>query len=145
MSEEKICKKCGKKLEKGYKICPYCGVKTETKIEEETSKENVCSSCGNSISSKNGIVCLLLLLFLGGFGGHLFYVGKIGSAIIRLILLFIMYITLFLHIVSRTEYIIGSYSSNENGLSLILLFLFFATIVILANMVDKRFNIDCER
>lgn len=75
---------------------------------------------------------MFLLLFLGGFGGHLFYVGKIGSAIIRLILLFIMYITLFLHIESRIEYIINSYSNNENGLSLlILLFFSFATTVIL--------------
>lgn len=34
MSKERIYKECGKEIEKGYKICPYCGVKTETKIEE---------------------------------------------------------------------------------------------------------------
>lgn len=95
-----------------------------------------CPHCGNSsISSKNGIVCLLLLLFLGGFGGHLFYVGKIGSAIIRLILLFIMGITLFIHmVIRRIEYIniINGYSNNENGLSLMFFFVCFISSVILA-------------
>lgn len=34
MSEEKICKECGKELKEDYKFCPYC----ETKVEKETLK-----------------------------------------------------------------------------------------------------------
>jgi TM2 domain-containing membrane protein YozV len=33
---------------------------------------------------KSKLVALLLLLFLGGVGGHRFYVGKMGSGILYL-------------------------------------------------------------
>lgn len=36
-------------------------------------------------SEKSGIVCLLLLLFLGWFGAHRFYAGKVGTAILFII------------------------------------------------------------
>ncbi|MCD6392886.1 MAG: TM2 domain-containing protein [Planctomycetes bacterium] len=36
-------------------------------------------------SDKNGVVCLLLCLFLGFLGIHRFYVGKIGTGIVWLL------------------------------------------------------------
>ena len=36
-------------------------------------------------SDKNGVVCLLLCLFLGYLGIHRFYVGKIGTGIVWLL------------------------------------------------------------
>ena len=36
-------------------------------------------------SAKNGIVCLLLCLFLGYLGIHRFYAGKIGTGILWLL------------------------------------------------------------
>jgi TM2 domain-containing membrane protein YozV len=37
------------------------------------------------ISDKNGIACLLLCFFLGTFGVHRFYAGKVGTGILMLI------------------------------------------------------------
>ena len=36
-------------------------------------------------SEKNGIVCLLLCLFVGYLGIHRFYVGKVGTGILMII------------------------------------------------------------
>ncbi len=35
-----------------------------------------------AVSDKNGIVALVLLLFLGSLGIHRFYVGKVGTGIL---------------------------------------------------------------
>jgi Predicted membrane protein len=40
-----------------------------------------------STSTKSWLAALLLCFFLGGFGAHRFYTGKIGTAILMLITL----------------------------------------------------------
>lgn len=81
MSEEKICKNCGKQISEDLKICPYCGEKVE---RENYDTENGTNNY--EVSPKNGMVCLLLLLFLGGFGVHKFYVRRTLGGIVMLIL-----------------------------------------------------------
>ncbi|MBE5921945.1 MAG: TM2 domain-containing protein [Lachnospiraceae bacterium] len=44
----------------------------------------VGGATNGGISPKNKLVALLLAIFLGGFGIHRFYVGKIGTGIIWL-------------------------------------------------------------
>ena len=181
MSEEKICKNCGKQISEDFKLCPYCGEKVEEKILEipcrfcgktiksdfkvcpycgnnlNSKKENyleetnlntnqsdnplicqfcgklkksefqICPYCGNNpnykkenynnynnhnndynnhntenranynsnnyeVSSKSGIICLLLSIFLPPF--HRFYAGKIDSAISLLIFYIYFYFSL---------------------------------------------------
>jgi TM2 domain-containing membrane protein YozV len=42
---------------------------------------------GSNISPKSRLVTLLLCFFLGGFGGHRFYVGKMGTGVLMLLTL----------------------------------------------------------
>jgi TM2 domain-containing membrane protein YozV len=71
----------------GTHFCPECGAQT-------TSSTEVCVRCGariekeisGYISPKSRLATTLLAFFLGTFGAHRFYVGKIGTAIIMLLL-----------------------------------------------------------
>ena len=60
------CKECGKEINDKAVVCPNCGCKTK----------------GVSISTeKNKWVALLLWFFLGGLGGHRFYVGDASGGV----------------------------------------------------------------
>jgi len=47
----------------------------------------VTTEAPQEISPKGFVPCILLCLFLGGFGIHRFYVGKIGTGILMLLTL----------------------------------------------------------
>ena len=70
MNENKFCRNCGKQIENDFVACPYCGAKTDNKI----------------ISGKDGLVCLILLVFAGMLGIHKFYVGRTSEGVVMLIL-----------------------------------------------------------
>lgn len=70
----------------GRLICEDCTVMYNGKM--------VCKNCieSNSINErpvkqegKSWLMTLLLCIFLGGIGGHRFYVGKIGTGILQLV------------------------------------------------------------
>ncbi|MEM9754759.1 MAG: TM2 domain-containing protein [Pseudomonadota bacterium] len=48
---------------------------------------------------KNPVVAYLLWFFLGGFGAHRFYLGKIGSAVGQLILFWLGIVLLFVFLI----------------------------------------------
>jgi len=77
------------------KYCPNCGT--------EAKEMRYCSSCGTNLQTgnspgyqpqpKNKWVALLLFLFLGVFGAHRFYIGKIGTGILMFLMgLFVIYV-----------------------------------------------------
>ncbi len=89
------CRNCGKEVDEKAFVCPGCGVppKREKKfchncgVQTEPGQA-VCVKCGVSlavISSKSKIAAGVLAILIGSWGAHQFYLGNIGSAIIRLI------------------------------------------------------------
>lgn len=88
--ENKKCKSCGKFIEKSCLICPYC------------KSEN-----NDIFSEKNGIIYLILLIFLGfPFLIHRFYIGKVKSASI-IILFDMVYISLIILFVILSVILLG--------------------------------------
>ena len=86
-----ICLECGAKPMNGASFCSNCGAAT-------TELTEMCVKCGarmggvaakaiaGDISPKSRLAVTLLAFFLGEFGAHRFYLGKIGTAIVMLIL-----------------------------------------------------------
>lgn len=91
MDQTKFCKFCGEKIPIDAVICTKCG----RQVEEIKSKEpqivvnnnntnNNVPFYPNNLKPKNKVVSLLLCLFLGCFGAHKFYEGKIGMGVLYL-------------------------------------------------------------
>jgi TM2 domain-containing membrane protein YozV len=70
-ADEAFCSSCGAIIKKEAEICPKCGVR-QKKVP-----------ANNDVSS-SWLTALLLCLFLGSVGGHRFYTGKIGTAILMI-------------------------------------------------------------
>lgn len=81
-----ICLGCGAKPLGGTNFCNTCGAETNPMAE-------ICVKCGvrlakaegMDISPKSRLAVTLLAWFLGGFGVHRFYLGKIGTGILMII------------------------------------------------------------
>jgi len=71
-----FCTNCGKEIDDKAVVCVGCGVATQ--IQSEIPKQG-----------KSYIATLLLCLFLGGIGAHRFYVGKTGSGVTMLLLVWV--------------------------------------------------------
>ena len=86
-----FCTTCGAKPMNGTRFCPWCGAQT-------TPMTELCVQCGTrvaeelekkiewDISPKSRLATTLLAFFLGGFGAHRFYIGKLETAIVMLFL-----------------------------------------------------------
>ena len=100
--EVKFCKHCGKQISKEAVLCVHCGRQVEDLngatpaqppnivINNSNVNQNT-NTAGVSIEAlkkeKNKWVAVLLCLFLGVFGGHKFYEGKIGMGILYILTL----------------------------------------------------------
>ncbi|TGN19128.1 TM2 domain-containing protein [Leptospira idonii] len=71
--DEAFCRSCGNIIKKEAEICPHCGVR------------QISVSASTTTVSNHWLTALLLCFFIGVFGAHRFYVGKIGSGIAMLL------------------------------------------------------------
>ena len=71
-----FCSKCGSQVNEGSVFCSRCGARVGPVVEE----------LATDVSSKSRLATSLLAWFLGIFGAHRFYVGKVGTAVVMLIL-----------------------------------------------------------
>jgi TM2 domain-containing membrane protein YozV len=99
-----ICTNCGAKPLTANAFCSNCGAPT-------TPLTEICMKCGarvaksststaavpaGDVSAKSRTIALLLSIFLGQVGAHRFYLGKIGTAVVMLILTIVGYATIVL-------------------------------------------------
>ena len=95
----KFCKHCGAKIPAAAVICTQCGCQVEEMKSAETpnivinnsnmntntnTNTNMVNPAMFGVRVKNKWVAFLLCLFLGYFGAHKFYEGKIGMGILYL-------------------------------------------------------------
>lgn len=84
-----FCRNCGKLIEEGAKFCPACGTvqndSSPTAYVQQGAPKEVYRGPSN-ISPKSRSIVAILAFFLGGIGIHRFYVGKVGTALLQIIL-----------------------------------------------------------
>lgn len=105
--ETKFCEKCGNKVVIDAVICPKCGKQLEELKTEEinANPQIVINNTNANANTENGCygrkkcdkwIALLLCIFLGIFGGHKFYEGKVGLGILYIFTLGLFGIGLFI-------------------------------------------------
>ena len=87
-----FCQHCGKVIDDDCIVCPQCGkqVKELQQKEPQVVINNTNNNSANAVAVNGGHrlvnkwVALLLCIFLGYFGAHKFYEGKVGMGILYL-------------------------------------------------------------
>ena len=80
-----FCRRCGTQLDEGAAFCPRCGV-AAAPLTGQVASPIAPPWPTEEVSPKSRLAVSLLAAFLGGFGAHRFYMGKIGSAVGMLLL-----------------------------------------------------------
>ena len=94
----KFCKYCGAKIPEDAVLCTACGRQVEVIAQQNAAQPQIVINNANNNTNTNANinggmmyrkicnkwVSLLLCIFLGYFGGHKFYEGKVGMGILYL-------------------------------------------------------------
>lgn len=83
------CKNCGKEIDDKAAVCIHCGVATHEQPQQPVinvvnTNTNANVNRGPAYIHKKKWPAFWLCLFLGEFGAHRFYVGKVGTGLIWL-------------------------------------------------------------
>ncbi len=125
-TEKKFCQHCGEQIDKDCVVCPKCGKQVGELSSQDkgiiiNNNNNATSAAmvyggGLMVSPKSRLVTLLLCLFLGVFGAHRFYTGKIitGILMIPLMLIYIGEIWLLIDFIL----ILAGAFTDKNGLKI---------------------------
>jgi len=70
ISNMKYCIGCAKQLHVSASTCPACGAR---------------QSSGHMAGEKSRVAAIILAFFLGGFGVHKFYLGRVAAGILYLL------------------------------------------------------------
>lgn len=93
MNDTKYCEYCGNQISVDAVVCTSCGKQLEVLKTDQSNQNpqiiinNTNSNVMNNVhcgKECNKWVALLLCIFLGFFGAHKFYEGKIGMGILYL-------------------------------------------------------------
>jgi hypothetical protein len=69
-ANQQFCRSCGQIISSLAPTCPHCGAPTGSRPLDA--------------SPKSRLAALLLCWFLGIFGAHRFYVGKVGTGVLQI-------------------------------------------------------------
>ena len=100
--DEKFCSECGAVIKAKAEICPKCGVR-------QAGQSTAINLGPVTSNGKSRVAAALFAFFLGGFGGHKFYLGQVGLGILYLIFFW----TFIPAIVAFIEFILFLTMSDE--------------------------------
>src|SRR5580704_8314743 len=95
-ANEEFCRGCGRIISKLASSCPNCGAPT--------------SNLPLDVSQKSRLGALVLCYFLGVFGVHRFYVGKVGTGLLQLLTAGGLFIWWFIDLIMI---LVGSFKDGQ--------------------------------
>lgn len=88
-----FCIKCGAQLSEGVAFCSWCGAQVAPAVGQVTA----------DVSPKSRLAVSLLALFVGEFGVHRFYAGKIVTAVVMLAVTLLAYVMVISSVIGESS------------------------------------------